>query len=115
MYMILFVLDDPEKLDDVLDAWESVGITGVTILESTGIQRRRTARKRVPMRYRLAPMIQHEEGHYTLMAIVQSKEIVQKSLQSTEQLIGDLKSPNTGVFTAWPLDVVAGVSLDKKE
>ncbi len=109
MYMIFFVLNDPERLDTVLDAWEAVGIHGVTILESTGIQRRRVNQKRIPMRYRLAPMIPHEEGHFTLIAIVPSKEIVQDCLTATEELIGNLDLPNTGVFTSWPLEIVKGV------
>ena len=57
MYMIMFVLNNPDKLDDVLQGWELVGIKGVTIFESTGIQRRRTSRQRIPARYRLDPMI----------------------------------------------------------
>ena len=32
MYMVMFVLDDPEKLVEVLNAWEKAGITGVTII-----------------------------------------------------------------------------------
>lgn len=108
MHMILFVLNDPEKLDIVLEAWELVGITGVTILESTGIQRRRSAQQRIPLRYRLGPMIPHETGHYTLIAIVSNITIVTKCLSATENLIGNLDLPDTGVFTAWPLDVVKG-------
>ncbi len=48
MYMLMFVLDDPGRLDPVLEAWEQVGIRGVTIIESTGIHRRRQI---LPMRY----------------------------------------------------------------
>jgi hypothetical protein len=113
--MILFVLNDPEKLDLILDAWESVGITGVTIIESTGIIKRRTAQQRIPLRYRLDPMITHEAGHYTLMAIVPNKNLVENCLQATEKLLGNLDLPDTGVFTAWPLDVVKGLHKNYSE
>lgn len=109
MHMILFVLNDPEKLDSVLDAWESAGITGVTIFESTGIQRRRSTQQRIPLRYRLSPMISHEVGHYTLIAVVSNKLLVENCLAATENLIGDLDLPDTGVFTAWPLDIAKGL------
>ncbi len=115
MHMILFVLNDPEKLDLVLDAWESVGVIGVTILESTGIQRRRTAQQRIPLRYRLAPMISHEVGHYTLIAIVANRELVEACLAATENLIGDLDLPDTGIFTAWPLDITKGIQKKYSE
>lgn len=39
MYMLMFILDDPNYLDEVLDAWEEVGVSGVTIVESTGMAR----------------------------------------------------------------------------
>ncbi len=49
MYMIMLVLDNPDQLDAVLEAWEGIGIRGATIVESTGIQRLR--RRNIPMRY----------------------------------------------------------------
>ena len=112
MYMIMFVLNNPDKLDDVLQGWESVGIKGVTIFESTGIQRRRTSRQRIPARYRLDPMIQHEEGHFTLMTIIPTKELIRQCLDITETLIGNLDLPDTGVFSAWPLAMVKGVPME---
>ena len=40
MYMIYFILHDAAHLDDVLEAWQAVGVTGVTLMESTGAFRR---------------------------------------------------------------------------
>lgn len=107
MYMILFVLDDPNRLDEILAAWDKAGITGVTILESTGINRRR--RISIPMRYLFEGSQAVEEGHVTLLAIVPDQDIIQRCLQATEAFIGDLDLPNTGVLAAWPLTIVKGV------
>ena len=38
-YLVVFVLDNPDRCQDVLDSWENVGAKGITILESTGIGR----------------------------------------------------------------------------
>jgi len=107
MYMIILVLDDPDHLDHVLEAWERAGIRGATIVESTGIHRRR--RKIVPMRYLFQAPGLVEEGHLTLFVIVESEQLVQDCLHATEQIVGDLNKPNTGVFAAWPLALVRGV------
>lgn len=40
MYTIMFVLDDPSQLDAVLAAWRAIGVTGITIVESSGFHRR---------------------------------------------------------------------------
>ena len=107
MYMILFVLDDPNQLIQVLDAWQAAGIRGATILESTGINR--VNRLNIPMRYAFFSQSIVEEGHLTLISIVSDEACVQKCLQATESVIGDLDKPNTGVFAAWQLGVVKGL------
>ncbi|MCU0485529.1 MAG: hypothetical protein MUC85_05400 [Anaerolineales bacterium] len=113
MYMILLVIDDPHKLDQVLAAWEQTGIKGATIIESTGIQRLR--RKSIPMRYLFQTSALIEEGHLTLLVIVENEQMVQACLHATEQIVGDLNTPHTGVFAAWPLTIVRGVPPAKGE
>lgn len=108
MHMIFFVLDDPEKMVDILTAWENVGITGVTILESTGLHR--VTRKSFPMRY-LPAFYGNEESHVTLMAIVRDETFILACLKATESIVDDLNSPNTGIFASWPLSVVKGGSF----
>lgn len=106
MYMVFFVLDDPDRLEEVLGQWEAVGIHGATIIESTGFHR--VQKQLIPARYAFwnSPA---EEGHVTLWAIVPDEGTVQQCLQVTEALIGDLDGPNTGAFAAWPLALAKGV------
>lgn len=109
MHIIFFVLNSPERLDDLLEAWEQVGIHGATIIESTGLHLQRSLA--APMRNNpsyLPPSIPVEIGHKTLFVIVQDEAAVRACLQATEGLIGDLNAPNTGVFAAWPLTTVKG-------
>lgn len=109
MYMIMFVLDNMSRLNEVLEVWEKAGIQGATIIESTGIHRIR--RRLIPMRYVIptSGSISVEEGNYSLFVIVTSAEMVQACLQATEQIVGNLDQPHTGVFAAWPLTVLKGV------
>ena len=39
MKIILFVLNDPTKLLDLLNAWKEAGVNGATVLSSTGMGR----------------------------------------------------------------------------
>lgn len=107
MFMIFFVLDDPNRLDELLDAWEGAGVRGATIIESSGIHRRR--KRFIPMRYMFQAAGPIEQGHYTLTAIVEDENAVRACLQATEGLLGDLNLPNSGVFAAWPLAWVRGI------
>ena len=111
MFMIMFVLDDPNQLDAVLDAWYAEGVNGATIVESTGINRRRRARLvgTTIMAGINRLMSSDEENHYTLFAIVQDESVVNRCLAAAESVVGDLNEPNTGVFAAWPVPVIKGV------
>lgn len=111
MYMVMLVLDAPEKLDAVLDAWHAAGVGGVTIAETTGIHRRQVKRKRVVAPYAIGDMgpAGRERGNYTLWAIVPDEEMMQRCLAEAEKVIGDLNDPNTGVMAGWPLALVKGV------
>jgi hypothetical protein len=113
MYMVMFVLDDPSRLDEVLNTWEAVGISGATIIESSGINRRRLAKlvgtNLMAGINRL--MSSDEESHYTLFTIVPDESVVARCLEAAESVVGDLNQKNTGVLAAWPLSVVKGVPV----
>lgn len=104
MQMLMYVINDPDLLDDVLDAWHGAGIVGITIIESTGIYRRRPTL--ISARYAVGfPLLvdSMERGHYTLFATVDDGEQAAHCLAATESVVGDLSMPNTGAFAAWEL------------
>ena len=39
MSLVMFILHDPEKLPALLDAWKEAGVSGATVLLSTGLGR----------------------------------------------------------------------------
>lgn len=110
MYMILFVLDDNSYLTKILDAWSDLGVSGVTIIETTGLHRLR--RKHIPMRYFYGDTQTQEKGNTTLFAIVDGEKKIELCLDAVEQIVGDLDDPNTGVFCAWPLSLTKGIPVE---
>ena len=71
MYMVLFVLNNPDLLDEIPDAWEAIGVSGITIVESTGVNRRRLARQ-VGSTFMAGInrlMSGAQEGYYTAVAL----------------------------------------------
>jgi nitrogen regulatory protein P-II 1 len=107
MFMVFLVLDDPNQLEAVLRAWDQAGVRGATIIESSGIHRQ--LRRLIPMRYAFQSAGTKEEGHLTLLAMVETQEVVDACLRATETVTGDLDDPRTGVFASWPLTTVKGV------
>ena len=114
MYMVMFILDDPNKLNEVLNAWDNIGVGGATIVDSTGRNRLRKAQQvGTPFMAGINRLLASNlENHYTLITIVPTDELVQRCLQAVEKIVGDLDQPNTGVLAAWPLSFVKGVNAE---
>ncbi len=66
-YTVFLVLDNLEHESAILDGWEKTGITGITILDSTGlgrIRQRATLRDDMPLLPSLhAPTVSHLYDH----------------------------------------------------
>jgi nitrogen regulatory protein P-II 1 len=116
MYMIYFVLHDPNRLKDILEAWEKAGVNGITILLSTGLKRLKATdvlREDLPLIPSLEDLIQQEERtNRTLFTVVKDDEMVEKVVQATQSITGDLNNPNTGILAVLP--VVKAYGLDRK-
>jgi nitrogen regulatory protein P-II 1 len=112
MVLLMFVLDNPAKIDDVLDAWVTAGVRGITILDSSGVHRRRgnVDLQSVPMFLGLSRMFQSDQYiHNTLFSVVQDASIIPDVARATEAVVGDLRDPHTGLMFTLPIDTVWGI------
>ena len=114
MFMIMFILNNPDQCQDVLDAWEAAGANGITILPSTGLGRIRVnmgLHDDMPLLPSLNDFFQQEENlHRTLIAVVSERSIVDAVIQATQSILGDLNRPNTGVLVILPVLEAYGLS-----
>jgi len=112
MYLILFVLDNPDKLEDLLNAWEETGTGGVTVLSSTGMHRLNAGviRDDIPLIPGLDDFYKRvEDYHRTLFTIVKDEEMLNKIVDATQSVVGDLNKPNTGILVVLPTAQVYGL------
>ncbi|GAB4527187.1 MAG: hypothetical protein OHK0046_44730 [Anaerolineae bacterium] len=110
MYMVMLVLNEMTLLDKLLAVWKEAGVTGSTILETTGAFRRSQVTA-IGARYIFGGAGAYQTstvGNVTLFSIVHDEATVQRCLQATETVTGNLDEPNTGIFAAWPLPIVKG-------
>lgn len=115
--MVWFVLHDATHLADVLAAWKETGVSGITILPSTGLRRledKNIFREDLPLIPSLEDLVGDEEIlNHTLFTIVEEDEMVEKIVEATQQVIGDLDLPDTGILCVIPLAKVYGLNRDK--
>lgn len=104
MYMLIMVLDDSSRLNEVLQAWQDAGVQGVTILESTGANRilPRAAGESVAENFSQF-FGSGGVGHHTLFSVIERLELAETAVAATAAVLGDLNQPHTGILFAIPV------------
>jgi len=114
MNLILFVLHDPEKLQDVLTAWEEVGVNGATVFNSTGMGRilkTQALREDMPLMPSIDDFFPHPEHEScTLFTVIKDEAMIEKIAMATESVVGDLDGPDTGFLVALPTAAAYGIN-----
>jgi hypothetical protein len=108
--MVIFVLDNDELLEDVLQAWVNAGVKGATAVDSLGMAKvLHLIDESRPMFPSIGGIFQDEHYHYTIFSFIDDEVEVQALLTATEQVVGDLNKPNTGIFAVLPISFVKGI------
>ena len=111
MYLLIMVLDDVAHRDDVLKAWVDAGIDGVTVLESTGVNRVLQRTEAQPMYMGFGQLFGASRvGHNTLFAVIPSMELAEAAVKATEGVIGPLDDPDTGIAFVVPVSQSWGLA-----
>lgn len=111
MYMLIMVLDDTGRLNDVLQAWEEAGVPGVTILESTGLARALARNHSYEAEATPNdPPARGRVGHQTLFAVVDDIDVAARVADRVQAILGDLNNPNTGILFLVPVLAAWGLS-----
>lgn len=112
--MVIMVLDDVDKLEDVLVAWREAGSGGVTILDSNGAVRLLAqfgARDDLPLFPGLRNLLTRQEVHNrTLFTILGADVDIEAFFDATEKLVGSFDRPNTGIIFALPVIAARGLT-----
>jgi nitrogen regulatory protein PII len=117
-FMVVLIVDNNDACPAVLNAWEASGVTGATILASTGLGRIKNASLRddfplIPSIHDL--FIREEDNHRTLFSVVNSQKMVDKLINATQEILGDLNNPHTGFLFVLPVSQVIGWSRREKD
>jgi len=114
-YLVVMIVDDPDQTQAILEAWEELGVNGVTILESTGLGRvkKATLLDDLPLIPSLHDILSTREIHHrTLLSVVDDEDIVDKMAENAQKITGKLEDPNTGFLFVLP--VLKAYGLNRK-
>jgi nitrogen regulatory protein P-II 1 len=117
-YLVVLIVDDPDECSPILDRWEEIGVSGVTILESTGLGRLRRAALRDDIS--IMPSLRdffssREVPHRTLFSVVKDQNTVDQMVNAAQDIIGDLRDPSTGFMFVVPVLKAYGLGFNHKK
>ena len=110
--MIIMVLDDPDKLTDVMRVWQHQGASGITILESSGLGRALLAAGGMICRFSRGCAIFFRPARRTIvrcLPVVGDEVDVEAFFTATEEVVGPLDAPNSGLIVALPVLAARGI------
>jgi hypothetical protein len=117
--LAILVINDPQKTDEVLAAWLTIGVTGATIFDTTGLARhmdRFGARDDLPLIPSLSSLLRsREEANRTLFAVLPDGFDVEALVAATEEAVGSLEDDHTGIMFLVPVRQVWGRAFSKKK
>ena len=102
------VINDPEKLDDILSGFIELGITGATIIGSEGMGR--VLSHDIPIFAGLQTLISRSRPQNRTLFSVVTEDRVEPALALLQDVCGDLAGPATGIAFVLPVSRVVGLA-----
>lgn len=117
MKLLVLILNRTECVTPVLKAWLAEGISGATILDSTGMGR--TLSDAVPIFGALRHLTNGERPYNKTIFSVMPDSLIPVAKAAVQKICGDLHQPGTGLMFTVPIDEAIGLAptgdVDKNE
>lgn len=114
MKLLVFVLNNEEYLEEVLEAYIEAGVTGSTIIDSEGMGRFLTYE--VPLFAGFKEFMKGNKPYNkTIISVVRSQKTIDKVKLLLDDIVGGLENPGTGIMFTIPVDWSSGLVPEDEE
>ena len=106
--LLVAVINDPEKLDEILSGFLELGVTGATVVNSEGMGR--LLSHDTPIFAGLQTLISGSRPQNRMIFSVVPELLVDPVLELLQEICGSLTSPATGIVFVLPVTRVVGLA-----
>ena len=107
MQLLLFILNKEEHLEEILEMFLELDITGATIIESIGMGR--ILAHDIPIFAGFRNLMQDTRpGNKTIFTVIHDEK-VELVIKGIEQICGCLDDPGSGILITLPVSSVFGI------
>jgi hypothetical protein len=111
--LLILITTRTDHAHDLGDAWQRLGVSGVTFIESYGIQGLREARRSVEVLPGTLSMLEllrsQERNSVVAMTVLHDEAMVDPIVKATEDILGSLDEPDNGLIFTIPIDRLFGL------
>ena len=108
MKLFVYVLNQEEKIDEILSGFIEIGMTGATIIDSVGMGR--ILAKDVPVFAGFRSLLSDSRScNKTIISVVDDDKKVESAIELIEELCGAFGEPGAGIAFTLALDQVFGL------
>lgn len=107
MKLLILILNKVEKLEEVLEGFIEIGITGATVIESSGMGH--IIADEVPIFLGLRYMFTGAKPHNKTIFSVIKDDKEKPAIKLLKKILGSLNEPGTGIVFTLPIDKVEGL------
>ena len=107
MKLFVYVLNQGEKIDEILSGFIEIGMTGATIIDSVGMGR--ILAKDVPVFAGFRSLLSGRSCNKTIISVVDDDKKVESAIELIEELCGAFGEPGAGIAFTLALDQVFGL------
>ena len=108
MQLLIAVVNEPEKVDEILSGFLELGITGATIIGSEGMGR--LLSHDIPIFAGLQTLISGSRPQNRTIFSVVSDDKVEPAIALLQDVSGNLEDPATGIAFTIPVNRVVGLA-----
>jgi len=105
--LLILILNKVEKLEEVLEGFIEIGITGATVIESVGMGQ--ILSEEVPIFAGLRFMFAGAKPHNKTIFSAIKDEKEKPAIKLLQDILGDLNDPGTGIVFTIPIDKIEGL------
>jgi nitrogen regulatory protein PII len=109
MELLIAVLNDVDRMDEVLAGFLEIGITGATVVNSEGMGR--VLSHDIPIFAGLQTLISRSRPqNQTLFSVIDDPEKVERAIALLQEVCGRFDDPATGIAFTVPVNRVVGLA-----
>ncbi|MFH1754889.1 MAG: P-II family nitrogen regulator [Candidatus Latescibacterota bacterium] len=109
MKLFVFICNQPEKLEEILEGFLEVGITGATVIDSMGMGRILATEVPIFAGLRESFFGAATSSNKTILSVIRDSDKIQAAYDMIEEICGKLDDPGAGIAFTIPVEQAMGL------